>query len=508
MPDGPPVEMISPQIQPPSRSVCARMIFTVSILGLPHLSMNTAEAADHHQQQSDITKPHVLFIAIDDLNDWIGCLKTHAQVSTPNIDRLANRGRLFTNAHVQATFCGPSRLSLLSGRFPFRTGAYGFEPTYDKQPHLQGLPSLPAWLQRHGYRTVGGGKIYHQGIQQGTVGGFDIDLGHGSAAPKPKQPLNWHVPIWDFGPFPERDEQVENYQMALAAAQELQAEQTSPLFLAVGFRRPHVPLYAPPRWFEKYPLETLQMPNAPLSDLDDVPTFAKNVALTDQQIAPTHAEVLQKQKWAGFVQAYLACISFTDHCVGILLDSLEKSPLRDNTIVVVWSDHGWHLGEKQHWAKRTLWEETTRVPLIIAGPGIAPGACGRPVMLLDLFPTLCEICDVPPREKLDGTSLMPLLKDSNAQWNSPALTSLDPGSHSVRTEHWRYIRYADGSEELYDHRRDPDEWRNLANDPAFSERCRELAAALPRDEIPAVTGIAAGAERSSRARQRPRDRTE
>lgn len=444
-------------------------------------------------------RPNVVFIAIDDLNDWVGCLGGHPQVETPHIDRLARQGVLFTNAHVQATYCGPSRMSVLSGRLPTNTGAYGFQPTYDKQPALQGLPSLPAWFQQHGYHTVGGGKIYHQGIRQGDAGGFERDLGHGGAGPRPKKPLNWHVPIWDFGPFPDRDEEVDNYQMAEAAAAELLKPQDRPLFLAVGFRRPHVPMYAPPPWFEMYPADEVTMPKAPADDLDDLPAAAKALALTDKQIAPTHAEVLEKQKWRPFVQAYLACTSFTDRCVGVVLDALERSPLKDNTIVVLWSDHGWHLGEKQHWAKRTLWEETTRVPLIVAGPGIAPGSCSRPTMLLDMYPTLCDLSGLPAREKLDGASLKPLLRDPQAEWPRPAITTLDPESHSVRSQHWRYIRYADGGEELYDHRTDADEFHNLAGDPQYGKILAEHRAHLPREEV----GVKSAKSRPKKGRRSP-----
>lgn len=420
-------------------------------------------------------KPNILFVVIDDLNDWVGCLREHPQVKTPHIDRLAESGVLFTNAHVQATFCGPSRMSFLSGRLPTATGAYGFKPTYDKQPALQGLASLRAWFQQHGYRTVGGGKVYHQGVRQGNAGGFEQVLPHGGAGPFPKKPLNWHIRIWDYGRFPEEDQQMDQFQLAQAAAEELKREQEKPLFLAVGFRRPHVPLLAPPKWFDLYPQEKLAMPKAPREDLDDLPKISRQLALTDKQIAPTHAEVLRQGKWKDFVQAYLACISLTDECVGILLNALENGPLRENTIVVLCSDHGWHLGEKQHWAKRTLWEETTRVPLILAGPSVKSGTCTKPVMLLDLYPTLCEQTGIPLREKLDGSSLMPLLANPQAEWDRPAITTLDANSHSIRSERWRYIRYSDGSEELYDHQNDADEWTNLAGEKSVEAVQQEHA---------------------------------
>ena len=433
-------------------------------------------------------RPNILFIAIDDLNDWVGCMKGHPQVKTPHMDRLAKRGVLFSNAHVQATYCGPSRMSVMSGRLASNTGAYGFDPTYDRQPALKGLPSLPAWFQQHGYYTVGGGKIYHQGIQQGNdgAGGFDRDLGNGGHGSSPRTPINWHTRIWDFGPFPDRDEDVDSYKMTRAAAAELSKAQENPLFLGIGFRRPHVPLHVPPHWFDMYPEDKVVLPNVPQDDLGDVPSFGRDNALTDKQAAPTHAEVLEKQKWRKLVQAYLACISFTDHCVGMLLDALDAGPNKDNTLIVLWSDHGWHLGEKQHWAKRTLWEETTRVPLIIAGPGVGTGTSSRSVMLLDLFPTLCDLAGIPAREQLEGRSLRPLLKNPQAAWGIPAITTLDPGSHSVRDERWRYIRYADGSEELYDHSVDPDEFKNLAGDPKLATVTAKLRKFVPEKDAPPV----------------------
>ena len=437
------------------------------------------------------TRPNVLFIAIDDLNDWVGCMKGHPQVKTPHMDRLARRGVLFSNAHVQATYCGPSRMSVMSGRLPSTTGAYGFDPTYDRQPALKGLPSLPAWFQQHGYHTIGGGKIYHQGIRQGNAGagGFERDLGNGGHGPSPRALINWHTRIWDFGPFPDRDEEVDSYKMTQSAAAELSKAQDKPLFLGIGFRRPHVPLHAPPHWFDMYPEDKVVLPHVPDDDLGDVPAFGRDNALTDKHAAPTHVEVLQKRKWYKLVQAYLACVSFTDHCVGMLLDALDAGPNKDNTIIVLWSDHGWHLGEKQHWAKRTLWEETTRVPLIIAGPGVTTGTSTKPVMLLDLFPTLCDLAGIPARMHLEGRSLRPLLTDPQAAWDVPAITTLDPGSHSVRDERWRYIRYADGSEELYDHAADEGEFKNLAGDPQLAPVVARLRKFIPEKDAPPVPPV-------------------
>jgi choline-sulfatase len=217
--------------------------------------------------------------------------------------------------------------------------------------------------------------------------------------------------------------------------------------------------------------------------LDDLP---KNfLAINDYAVAPTHAEVVESGKQRSLTHAYLASVSFVDHCVGIVLDALKASSHADNTIIVLWSDHGWHLGEKQHWAKRTLWEESTRVPLLFAGPGIKPGkACKEPASLLDLYPTLVDLCNLPKNTRLEGLSLVPQLNDPTAARDRPAITSSYFGNHSIRSRDWRLISYQDGAKELYDHRKDPDELRNLAKDPGHQAVINRLSKWLPKKAAP------------------------
>ena len=274
-----------------------------------------------------------------------------------------------------------------------------------------------------------------------------------------------------------------DFQLAKNAARALEEDYDKPFFMSVGFFRPHVPLYVPPKWFELYEPNSITLPRSPRSDLDDLPQ--NFLSINDYAAAPTHADVVHHDKQRSLTHAYLASISFVDHCVGIVLKALESSPHSANTVVGLWSDHGFHLGEKQHWAKRTLWEESTRVPLLFAGPGIAPGpACPEPASLLDIYPTLIELCGLPANPHLEGISLVPQLNDPTSPREQPAITSSYYGNHSVRSRNWRWIVYEDGAEELYDHRTDPDEFHNLASDPAHRAVRNQLARWLPTEAAP------------------------
>ena len=403
--------------------------------------------------------PNVLVIIVDDLNDWIGCMAGHPQAKTPNIDRLAKRGTLFTNAHVQATFCGPSRVSFLSGRMPQTTGCRDFE-RYESLSSLKGHPPFPMHFRNEGYTTFGGGKIFHHGTGDGwTKACWSTTLGSGRN-PRPAERIHWPKPVWDWGPWPAADEEMGDYRLAREASAVVAKSHDDPFFVVAGFRRPHVPLHVPKKWFDLYPLEDIVLPDVPNGDLDDVPHPEMGI---EAYAAPVHEKIVQLRLWRSLVQAYLASISFVDHCVGELLNGLDGGPNRDNTLVVFFSDHGFHLGEKQHWAKRTLWEETTRVPLILCGPGIRLRTrIDKPVGLIDIYPTLCNLAGVTAPAELEGRDLSPPLANPNSDWDHPAYTTFQPGDVAVRSKDWRYIRHVDGTEELYDHRVDPKEWRNLA----------------------------------------------
>ncbi len=462
--------------------IMARLFFVVAILA--------AQPTTGAEQPAG-KRPNILFIAIDDQNDWIGCLGGHPQVKTPHIDRLAARGTLFTNAHCQSPLCNPCRTSLMTGLRPSTTGVYGLAPWFRTIEEFKNLVTLPQYLAAHGYRTYSTGKIYHGRYGRGKQDHEFHVLGPGaSVGARPKKKLvdtpNKH-PLVDWGVFPHRDEDKGDWKVASWAVEQLDAKPQEPFFLTVGFFLPHVPCYATQKWFDLYPEESLILPPVKLDDRDDTPRFSWYL---HWKLPEPRLKFLKEAKqWKNLVRSYLACVSFVDSQVGRVLDSLEKNGLADDAIVVLWSDHGWHLGEKLITGKNTLWERSTHVPLIFAGPGIAERSrCSRPAELLDIYPTLVELCGLPKKKGLEGHSLVPQLKDAAAPRRWPAITTHNRDNHGVRSEHWRYIRYADGSEELYDMRRDPNEWYNLAGDPKFADVIREHRRWLPKKNAKPAPG--------------------
>ncbi len=443
---------------------------------------------------AESTRPNVLMIAIDDLNDWVGCLQGHPQAKTPHMDRLAQRGTLFTNAHCQAPLCNPSRSSLLTGLRPSTSGIYALAPGIRSVAALKQHVTLPQTFTSGGYHTFTCGKIYHDG----SIAKPDQprEFHKWGAAPGMPRPSKKFVEtpdpnvLVDWGVFPDDDHLQADWQIANAAIAELKSlPAAQPFFVGVGFRLPHVPCYASQKWFDLYPTDQLQLPPFKSDDRDDLPPFASYLHWKLPE--PRLKFLVEHDQWKPLVRAYLASISLVDSQVGRVLDALEATGRSAETIVVLWSDHGWHLGEKGITGKNTLWERSTRVPLIFAGPGIASGArCPRPVELLDLFPTLLETCHFKSREDLEGHSLVPLLKDASAERRWPAITTHNQHNHAVRSEHWRFIRYADGTEELYDLRADPNEWTNLAKDPQFADVRRQHAEWLPVKNVPPVPGSA------------------
>ena len=426
-------------------------------------------------------RPNIVFIAIDDLNDWIGCLGGRPDALTPNMDRLAKRGLLFRNAHCQVPVCMASRVSVFSGRLAANTGCYEFNAEFHEAPTLADSIPIPLLFKRNGYATLGGGKLLHSGFQGRLAETFDEDLTQGRN-PTPKQSINWPLKAWDYGACPAQDEEMGDYQLAVKAAEYLKQKQEKPFFVATGFHRPHVPLFVPQKWFDLYDRNKLTLPKAPIEDMTDIPE--SDITRT-KAVAPSHAEVLKANKWRDYVHAYLACVSFVDHCVGVVADAALDGPNGENTLLVLWSDHGFHLGEKQHWAKRTLWEESTRTPMIFAGAGVPKDkSTAAAVSLVDIYPTLVEAAGLNVTQKLDGVSLMPLFKDPEATWDHAVVSTWLPNNHVVIKDHWRYIHYKEGNEELYDMQNDPDEFTNLANDPRFAGQKAALARYLPEENAP------------------------
>ncbi len=455
--------------------------------------------------QAAAPRPNVLLFCIDDLNDWIGCLKGHPQAQTPHMDRLASRGTLFANAHCQAPLCNPSRTSFLTGMRPSTSGVYALDVWFRTATAWRDVVTLPQHFAAHGYRTLTTGKVVHDaypppaGRKDGTE--FTVWGYHGKYSPRPPKkfnPMPGGVALMDWGVFPEHDEEQEDWKVADWAIEQLAAagkakEKSSetprepadetggpkpPFFLSVGLRHPHVPCYASQRWFDLYPKESLILPPVLADDRADTPRYSWYLHWRLPE--PRLKSLQEASQWEPLVRAYLASTSFVDSQVGRVLDALDANGLAENTIVVLLSDHGWHVGEKGISGKNTLWDRSTRVPLIFAGPGVsAGGVCQRPAELLDVYPTLAALCGLPERPENEGHSLATQLRDPAAPRPWPALTTHGPNNHAVRTERFRYIRYADGSEELYDMAADPNEWTNLAGDPAHAATKQDLAKCLP-----------------------------
>ncbi len=435
------------------------------------------------------SKPNVLFIAVDDLNDWVGCMGGHPQAITPNIDRLAKEGMLFSNAQCQAPICGPSRTSIMTGLSPMTTGIY--LQIKDSQIREAGDAAenavfLPDWFERNGYRTMAAGKVFHNGDGNGA---FDEYENTGDS-PNPKDRMKWPVKDWpvqkgtgtDWGPL-GTDEEMKDFRTAAYAVRKLKEKHGQPFFLAAGFTRPHVPWYVPQKWFDLYPLETLRTPPYKADDMDDVPEMAKRIM--DMPMMPTTEWAIKSGEWKTIVQAYLACVSFVDAQIGKVLDALRESEYAGNTIVVLWSDHGYHVGEKNRFAKQSLWERSTRSVLVFKVPGMeADRRCDAPVQLLDMYPTLLELSGLPANPRNEGHSLVPLLNNPAAEWTHCAITSYGQGNLSMRNRTFRYIVYEDGSEELYDMEKDPNEWTNLAGNPEYSPVKERFKAAAPKEQVP------------------------
>jgi arylsulfatase A-like enzyme len=440
------------------------------------------------KEESKITKkvekerPNVLLIAVDDLNDWIGVLGGHPQAKTPHMDRLAKRGVLFNNAHCQAPVCNPSRASLMTSLYPSTSGIYFLNPDITESPVASKNIVMPIRYQQEGYNVFAAGKIFHngKGINEKHIPNYAGQFG--GFGPMPDQKISTFPghPLWDWGVYPARDDQMPDYHIASWAEKRLTEKQDQPFWMGVGFYRPHVPQYAPQKWFDLYPLESLQLPKLIANDLNDIPSYGVDITRL-KHINPTLEWVTQHKEWKPLVQSYLACVSFVDEQVGRVLTALENGDYGKNTFVVLFSDHGFHLGEKERFAKRSLWEDGTRVPLIIMGPGIPEGkVINKPVQLMDIYPTLLELSNLEPDPKHQGNSLVPLLQNMKAEWPHYARICFGPGNYAIVSERYRFIQYNDGSEEFYDHKTDPQEWHNAISKAEYTHIITQHRLQLPR----------------------------
>jgi len=446
-------------------------------------------------QRTPARRMNVLFIASDDLNNHIGAYG-HSLVKTPNLDRLARRGRIFNNAYTQFPLCSPSRSSLMTGRRPDVTRVYDLTTHF--RAALPDAVTLPQMFRRNGYVAARVGKIYHYGVP-GGIGTSGLD-----------DPPSWDKFVNPRGRDKDEEGLLRNLtpqrglgsSLSYLAAEGTDEEQTDgivatetirlledhrdkPFFIAAGFYRPHCPYIAPKKYFDLYPVDKIVLPNEPPDHLKSVP----DAAITTKPLYWGTSEQQRRE----VIQAYYASITFMDAQVGRVLDALERLKLADNTIVVFWSDHGYLLTEHGQWMKQSLFEESARVPMIIASPNAkAKGrVTARPVELLDIYPTLADLCGLPAPAGLEGRSLRPLLDNPLAKWDKAAYTQVERGpqgqrfmGRSVRTERWRYTEWDEGKQgvELYDHANDPREYRNLAGEPKFAATVAEMKQRLHRQK--------------------------
>lgn len=444
------------------------------------------------EQKAEVSKPNILFIAVDDLNNWISPIDNFSNVKTPNLDRLASMGVTFTDAHVQAPLCGPSRASIMTGLRPSTTGIYGMTP--DNQIRRTGNPTtkditfLPEYFEQHGYHTMGIGKLFHIHAPDsvfnesgGRVKGF---------GPYPEKRFVWDGfgngirgthgrTSTDWGAFPEQDSLMPDHQSVNWVTERLQRDYDKPFFMGLGFLRVHVPLYVPQKWFDLYPLESIETPPYKSDDLIDIPPVGMQI--NDLPMMPSTEWAKETGEWKKIVQAYLACISYVDYELGRVLDALERSQHADNTIIVLWSDHGYRLGEKGTFAKHALWETATKAPLFFAGPDLPKGKkIDAPVEMLSLYPTLTELSGLPSYKKNEGNSLVPMMRNDEGMDKTFALTTFGMNNHAIKMDGYRYIQYEDGKEEFYDHSEDPNEWHNEAGNPKYKAQIEKMKALLPK----------------------------
>ncbi|MCB0687340.1 MAG: sulfatase [Saprospiraceae bacterium] len=454
-------------------------------------------------------KPNILFIAVDDMNDWVGFLDGHAgmKVSTPNLDRLAAKSMVFTNAHTPAPACAPTRAAILTGVHHTRSGAenvyWGDGPKWRNFPGLKDVETIEQFFKNRGYKTLGGGKIYHSQAPPwaptSQVEPQNWDFYYPSAyishpfqirAPDevifPPEDNHKNRPgngWWTWGPIPIPDEKMADFHVVDWARYELTQKHEKPFFIAAGVWKPHDPWEVPQKYFDMYPLEDVVLPPYKEDDLEDA---------FDHGRRWIYKWVIDNDEWKKVVQSYAAAISFADAMLGRLIKTFEESAYADNTILVLWSDHGMHMGEKENIEKFTLWERSTRVPFIISVPGMtkAGSRCDQPVSLMDMYPTLVELAGFDPPSHLDGHSLVPQIKDPTTK-TDPVITSYrfawknNPVTgHAVRSMRYRYIYYPEiNFEELYDHQKDPNEWDNIAymkeNKKIIESHRAELLKLLP-----------------------------
>ncbi len=434
-------------------------------------------------------RPNVLMIAIDDLNDYVSILQNHPGIKTPNFDRLARRSLNFTRAFCAAPICNPSRVAIDTGLAPHQTGIYELGERMVRSEIASACVTLPEQFKRHGYQTYMSGKYYHNSEDHW----WPKDRLDAMWSER-KMPFSDHSPkdgpnkiigggILSIGPTSLTDEEMPDAKIANNTRDWLAQDHAAPFLIVNGINKPHLSFVVPQRFFDLYPLDSIIPPETPVDDWNDISPTVKSNFLRSQDLKKA-AKISQTENgWKEIMQAYMASISYCDWVLGRILDDLDASPYAENTIVILWSDHGYHIGEKQWIHKRALWTQTTRVPFLISVPGMttAGQSCAAPVNLLDIFPTLNELCQLEQSvpQALAGHSLAALLKDPKQEWPYVSLTSHGVGNATVTDERFHFIHYADGSEELYDHQNDPREYDNVALRPELKPVIDKLAKSVP-----------------------------
>lgn len=441
-------------------------------------------------------KPNVLFIAVDDMNDWNGVLGGNPQAKTPHMEKLASKGMVFTNAHCAAPACGPSRAAIMSGIRPSTSGNYVNKNSFTRNPILNNSVLLPEFFQQNGYYVAGVGKLFHGGhfIREIQGRGFDEyypsktqDLPSFNRVKfNSKPPLGGWSRQADWGPLhPDTtlDDHPDGITANWAKDKLREGALQEPFFLGVGIFQPHLPNYAPQEYFDRFPIEDIKIPEGfREDDLEDVPA-----AHAKMDHNPWLKRIRDTNQWKPAIQAYLASTAMVDDLIGQIVETLEGSKYADNTIIVLWSDHGFQLGEKGRWGKYSLWERATRVNLMWVAPGVTkPGTVtDKPANLLDIYPTLASLTGLePPEGQLEGNDLSVLMKDPDAAWDDTTVTSFGYKNYGVRSDRYRYIVYEDGTEEFYDHTKDKWEWNNLADNPENAAIKKKMRKEIPTHHEP------------------------
>ncbi len=467
-----------------------------------------------NEAPATIEQPNILLISLDDMNNWIGPMGGHPQALTPNLDSFAQSGFTFQHAYTASPSCNPSRTAMMSGKAPWVTGVY-------KNPqiwrHVLGDEKmLPELFRDAGYSTGGAGKIYHNNmpdprswdayfpdliqhfpdywlpVQDEATGEKRFALTDNEIREDGLEKVTFNMPspegiymAFDFEPLPVSTEETGDYSSVNWVSEQLKKDHDKPFFLAAGIYRPHLPWYVPQKYYDKFPLEDVQLPELLETDTEDLPAEGQSIAKSRY-----HDLIIEGGLWEQAVQGYLASINYADDLVGKLLTDLEASEYADNTIVVIFSDHGWQLGEKGHWRKFALWEDVLNTVLMVRVPkdvkglpqgNYVGGESDGNVSLLDVLPTLLELAGIEPKEGISGRSIVPLLADPDAEWNEPVVSVYGDNRYSVIQGDWHYILYEEGGEELYNMVDDPHEWENLASITEHEARKEMLASHIPTE---------------------------